>query len=129
MDQMLHSPIQMLRKIVVAVVVILVAGFAPATAVIGFCAQMPCCFDGESLPGPALASNMADCCSTINCAESPSADLNAKAKVKSLSETQLVFYATTPAAPLDERSRVAVADTSPPPTTLARLVTLSTFRI
>jgi len=119
----------MLRKIVVGVVVLLVAGVVPATALIGFCAQMPCCFGGTAQPEPALASNMGDCCSTINCTEPPSRDLNANAMAKSPSETQVVTYATIPAVQLGEDIRAAVADNSPPPTTLARLVSLSTFRI
>ncbi|HYC61040.1 MAG TPA: hypothetical protein VEK79_15875 [Thermoanaerobaculia bacterium] len=41
---LLASSLSMTRKTLALAVVLLIAGLAPATAVIGFCAKMPCCY-------------------------------------------------------------------------------------
>lgn len=119
----------MMRKVLALLVVVIASGLAPATAVIGFCAKMPCCF-GEAGDGPALTANMADCCTTISCYEGPPHDLAVSGKVKAFPATTLVT--TLPFAPAIPQAAVArrtFDDTSPPPTTRERLSSLSVFLI
>lgn len=118
----------MLRKLLALLVVVVVSGVAPATAVVGFCAQMPCCF-GDSEGEPTLAVKMADCCSTINCYEAPSQDVNAAAKSAFVSPTTVTFLVVHP--PLDQvaAAQLTFDDPSPPHTTSERLASLSLFRI
>lgn len=118
----------MTRKVLALAVVLLIAGLAPATAVIGFCAKMPCCF-GDAHEGPALATNNADCCTTISCYEAPSHDLTVTAKAKTATATAqavLPLVAIVPIAPVQPS---AFDDTSPPPTTKRRLSSLSILLI
>lgn len=118
----------MTRKTVALAVVLLIAGLTPATAVIGFCAKMPCCF-GEPHDAPALAANDAGCCTTISCYEAPSHELTVAAKApmaKIGAPLVLPPVASVPAVPV---SRHAFDDTSPPLTTKQRLSTLSILLI
>ena len=118
----------MTRKVLALLVVVIVSGLAPATAVIGFCAKMPCCF-GEAGDGPALTANMADCCTTISCYEGPPHDLAVSGKVKVFTATTPVTLPVTPAMPQASVVRRTFDDTSPPPTTSERLSSLSVFLI
>jgi hypothetical protein len=119
----------MTRKILVLAVVLTISSLASATAVIGFCAKMPCCF-AEGHEGLSVARNDADCCTPVNCYEAPSQDLTVSAKAKSLMATvqaAVAVIVTMPDAP-------AVAshsfdDSSPPPTTRQRLSSLSILLI
>jgi hypothetical protein len=56
----------LIRRTLTAAFVLLIAGLAPAAAVIGFCTRMPCCSHGasESLGAPAEDR---ECCTTITC--------------------------------------------------------------
>ena len=126
---LLASSIPMTRKVLALAVVLIVSGLAPATAVIGFCAKMPCCF-GEAHDGPALAANNADCCSTISCYEAPSHELTVSAKAKTTTAAGpavLAVVAALPAAP--NVGSYSFDDTSPPPTTKQRLSSLSILLI
>lgn len=125
---LLALSIPMTRKILALMVVLIIAGFAPATAVIGFCAKMPCCF-GQTHGGPALAVNMADCCSTISCYEAPPHDVTMSAKAKVFTATTLASLPVTLAMPQVAVARRTFDDTSPPPTTSERLSSLSVFLI
>lgn len=118
----------MTRKVLTLVVVLITSSLAPATAVLGFCAKMPCCFE-EPADGPALASNMAGCCNTISCYEAPSHDVTVSAKAKTFTATTLASLSVTLAMPQVAVARRTFDDTSPPPTTSERLSSLSVFLI
>lgn len=119
----------MTRKVLALAVVLIVSSVAPATAVIGFCAKMPCCF-GDSHEGPVLGANDADCCTTISCYEAPSHELTVTAKAKTATitaaPTVLPVVAAVPPMRVERR---AFDDTSPPPTTRQRLSSLSILLI
>jgi len=124
---LLSSP-SMTRKVLALLIVVIASGLSPATAVIGFCAKMPCCF-GESQSGPALAMDMADCCSTISCYEAPSHDLAVAAKAKVFPPATFALLAVTLPIPKISAARPTFDDTSPPLTTSKRLSLLSIFLI
>ena len=118
----------MMRKVLALLVLVIASGLAPATAIIGFCAKMPCCF-GEAQDGPVLATNMADCCTTISCYEGPPHDLAVSGKVKAIAATTPVMLSVAPAIQQAPVARRTFDDTSPPPTTSERLSSLSVFLI
>lgn len=119
----------MTRKVLGLLIVVITTGLSPATAVIGFCAKMPCCF-GEAASGPAFDVDMADCCSTISCYEAPSHDLTVVAKAKVFPPALLVdLPVTLPMLQQVSAARLTFNDTSPPPTTSERLSSLSAFLI
>lgn len=119
----------MTRKIVALAVVLTISSLASATAVIGFCAKMPCCF-AEAHEGPSVARNDADCCTPVNCYEAPSQDRTVSAKAKSIIATAQAAVAVVAAVP--DAPAVACSsfdDPSPPPTTKQRLSSLSILLI
>lgn len=118
----------MTRKTLALAVVLLIASLAPATAVIGFCAKMPCCF-GEPHDAPALAANNADCCTTISCYEAPSHDVTVTAKAKAATTLSLAVVPVVAVVPAAPTARHAFDDTSPPLTTKQRLSSLSILLI
>ena len=118
------------RKHIALAVLLLLAGLAPATAIIGFCARMPCCGHESASDALSLTTNRSDCCTTIACYESPSATLAPadSASLSLIATPALTFDAPALASP---RCSVATApiDTSPPPRTSDRLAVLSTLLI
>lgn len=124
----LSSSPSMTRKVLALVVVLIVFSLAPATAVIGFCARMPCCF-GEAHDGAVLGANHADCCTTINCYETPSHELTVSAKAKSVTPIAPAVLPRVAVFASTHVERRAFDDTSPPPTTKQRLSSLSTLLI
>jgi hypothetical protein len=110
------------------VVVLIALVLAPATAVLGFCAKMPCCF-GEATDSPVLTVNMADCCSTISCYEAPSHELTVSAQAKTFTATAPVTLPVIVAIPQALRALRAFDHRPPPPTTSERLSLLSVFLI
>ncbi len=108
-------------------IALLVVGVAPTTAVIGFCAKMPCCF--EQHHGAELATNNADCCATINCYEAPSHDLTFNTKANVIPVTVAHGPATIMAAASRIVPEHSFDDTSPPRTTRERLSSLSILLI
>jgi len=114
----------MTRKALALAVVLIVSSIAPATAVIGFCAKMPCCF-GEAHDGPVLGANNADCCTTISCYEAPSHDVTVTAKANSAIASALALTPVVAAVPAVPVARHAFDDISPPLTTKQRLSSLS----
>ena len=117
------------RKPLALAIVLLLAGLAPVTAIIGFCARMPCCAHASADP-VAVTMPAADCCTTIACYVAPSAKLTAAASAS----PSLVFAlasAGAPAAILAPPALTAPApiDTSPPRTAQHRLALLSVFLI
>ncbi|MEK6372243.1 MAG: hypothetical protein AABO58_06060 [Acidobacteriota bacterium] len=118
----------MTRKALALAVVLITFSLAPASAVIGFCAKMPCCF-GEAHDGAALGTNNADCCTTINCYETPSHELTVSAKAKSVTAIAPAVQPVDADIASIHVERRAFDDTSPPPTTRRRLSTLSILLI
>jgi hypothetical protein len=59
-----------MRKAVLLVLAVVIIGAVPATAIIGFCAKMPCCFakHGEG-HAASIGFERQDCCDTVRCAE------------------------------------------------------------
>lgn len=131
MRQMSPSSSRWITPKVLALVVILIASrLAPATAVLDFCATMPCCA-GQTEVGPTMAADMPDCGIAISSYEAPSRDLAVPAKAKTH-----IFVAITPAiltvqvavTPVSATRRTS-DDPSPATTTSERLSALSTFLI
>jgi hypothetical protein len=119
----------MMRKVLALAVVLTISSLASATAVIGFCAKMPCCF-AEEHEGPSVARNDADCCTPVNCYEAPSQNLTVSAKVKSITATVQAAVAVIVAMPAARPvASYSFDDPSPPPTTRQRLSSLSILLI
>lgn len=125
---LLASSLSMTRKTVAVAVVLLIAGLAPAAAVIGFCAKMPCCVP-EPHDVPALAANDAGCCTTISCYEAPSHELTLTAKEPVATIGAPVVLPLLASVPAVRVSCHAFDDTSPPLTTKQRLSRLSILLI
>lgn len=115
------------RQMFALMVILTIACISPATAVIGFCAKMPCCF-GEAQEAPALGTPMADCCTTINCYEAPSVESTASSKVEVFTSTMPVWSANIAVSQVNT-ARQLFEDTSPPITTSQRLSSLSILLI
>jgi len=118
----------MTRKVLALVVVLIVSGLAPATAVIGFCAKMPCCFS-EVQDGPVLNAEMADCCTTISCYEAPSNELTFSAKMKNTGPHAPAMLPVVAAIVNEHIVRSTFDDPSPPRTAKQRLSSLSILLI
>ena len=115
------------RKPLALAIVLIIAGLAPATAIIGFCTRMPCCSHAAHT-SVALSTEDSECCTTITCYESPSAKLTIGTSISDTAATpELVSVApaSTMAAVLD---RVSI-DSSPPMSMQHRLAVLSTLLI
>ena len=125
----LPSFASMSRKALALLVISIAVGLGPATAVLGFCAKMPCCFSEGHDGGPAIAVNMADCCTTINCYEAPSNELTVSAKAKLFTGSTAAVLPAVPAIPAAPVVHRVFHDVSPPPTTAERLASLSVFLI
>ena len=120
----------MIRKALVLTFVLLITSLAPATAVIGFCARMPCCkHEDGAAPQPVLTTENGDCCTTINCYEAPSHKLTAKDTVKVSIDAVPMLTAAMTLAPRPAHQVRAFTDTSPPKTARQRLAALSTLLI
>lgn len=120
---------KMNRKPLALAIVLILVVLAPATAIIGFCARMPCC-SHASFASLAFATERADCCTTITCYESPSAKMT---KAGSPDAAAVVaaptLVATAPVPPHAPSVALAVVDTSPPLTVRHRLAALSILLI
>jgi hypothetical protein len=127
---LLASAITMNRKALALAIVLLIAGLAPATAIIGFCARMPCCSHGSNATTDVLSTERNDCCTTIACYESPSLKLSTAPTSADavLAAPALVITAAPTIAPAPIVTQ-AVADTSPPLSSRHRLAVLSTLLI
>ena len=116
------------RKSLALLIVLLIAGLAPATAIIGFCARMPCCSHASEAPA-AFSTERNDCCTTIACYESPSLKFTT---IPSSADALLSAPAAITVAPASSPAllfTLAFADTSPPIGTRLRLAILSTLLI
>jgi hypothetical protein len=125
---LLVSSSTMNRKSLALVIVLLITGLAPASAIIGFCSRMPCCLHASDTTAE-FSTERNDCCTTIACYESPSLKLTtAPTSADALLAVQaLITIAPAPRpAPLAAQ---AFADTSPPLPVRHRLAVLSTLLI
>lgn len=119
-----------MRKTLALTIVLLITSVAPATAVIGFCARMPCCeHESGAAPQPVLTTENGDCCTTINCYEAPSHKLTAKDTVKVSFDAVPMLTVAATLTPRPAHRVGAFADTSPPKTARQRLAALSTLLI
>ncbi|SRR5712692_884827 len=126
---LLVSASTMNHKSLALAVVLLITGLAPATAIIGFCARMPCCSHASEATA-AFSTESHDCCTTIACYESPSATLaNASSAPLSLIATPMLALAAPTIPAPDSTTPTAPIDTSPPRRTSERLAVLSTLLI
>jgi uncharacterized membrane protein len=117
--------VQMNRKTLALTIALLLTGLAPATAIIGFCAQMPCCHHA-SAHQIQLTTERADCCTTIACYESPSAKL---ATTASASLSLIALPALVVSAPLLPTATSSPLETPPPRPPGHRLALLSILLI
>ena len=116
------------RKPLALVIMLLIAGLAPASAIIGFCTRMPCCNHASAAP-LAFATEADDCCTSITCFESPSAKLtNGAANGHALLPIPALVDVPVVASPIRLRAG-DVVDTSPPAGTRHRLALLSILLI
>lgn len=115
------------RKPLALAIVLLIAGLAPASAIIGLCTRMPCCKHAAAAPA-VFSAETNDCCTSITCYESPAAKL---ADGSAAADVASAVPAVVPIAFAAPQPRVAreYADTSPPAGTRHRLAKLSTLLI
>lgn len=120
----------MRRKVIAFLVILVVTGLSPATAVLGFCAKMPCCFTDADHDGrPVIGADMTDCCTTVNCYEAPPHQSTASAKLEVTTADApavLPVPALVPPRPVVQHVFV---DLSPPPSVSDRLASLSVLLI
>jgi len=124
----LGSSVAMTRKSISIAIILIMSCIAPATAVIGFCAKMPCC--SHEAAQISFAAEGADCCTTFNCYEAPPETLT---KAMSTARAPITVPATTSNAVIVRYLDLAVnqipRDEAPPPSSAERLSTLSILLI
>jgi hypothetical protein len=126
---LLVSASMMNRRALAFAIVLLLAGLAPASTIIGFCTRMPCCSHASDAAAAAFATERNDCCTTITCYDSPSAKLangTSSSADAVLATPALPAVAAAPPVPGLTRE---IIDTSPPATARQRLAALSTLLI
>src|SRR5207244_353831 len=109
---LLVSASKMNRKGLALVIVLFLAGLAPAAAIIGFCTRMPCCNHASGSPLE-LTTETHDCCTTVSCYESPSVKLASGAAVSDALIAAQVFIHIV-VAPSPQRISALDGDASPP---------------
>lgn len=120
----------MSRKVLVFLVILVVTGLTPATAVLGFCAKMPCCFtDADHDGGPVIGADMSDCCNTISCYEAPPHESTAGAKAQALAADAPAELPVANIVLAPRAVQHVFVDLSPPRTTSDRLASLSVLLI
>jgi hypothetical protein len=115
------------RRALAFAIVLLIAGLAPATAIIGFCARMSCCRYADTTA--ALGTETRDCCTTLACYESPTARLTSTFALAAALVAAPALPVIAPAAPVPLRVGSVRSDRSPPPDVGVRLAVLSTLLI
>lgn len=116
------------RRTLALAIVLLLAGLAPATAIIGFCARMPCCSHARSETAAALSAERNDCCASMTCYESPSASLSNRVASANIVFAPPAIVAVAPSVE-PHALTAAVIDISPPASARQRLSALSILRI
>ncbi|MCU1347030.1 MAG: hypothetical protein JWO56_60 [Acidobacteria bacterium] len=115
------------RKPLALLIVLLIAGLAPAAAIIGFCARMPCCRHAPAAP-LAFSTGGRDCCTSVTCYDAPSAKLTAGAAASALAAVPALRSTTAVFQPAPVALRPFI-DTSPPRDAGDRLAVLSILLI
>ncbi len=124
---LLVSASKMNRKPFALLIVLLIAGLAPATAIIGFCTRLPCCSHASDTA--AFSTERNDCCTTIACYESPSLKLTtAPSSADALLATPALISIEPAPSPAPFVAQT-FADISPPLSSRHRLAILSTLLI
>lgn len=130
-EQMLPcSSSLMNRRPLAFLVILIVTGLAPATAVLGFCAKMPCCFaDADHDARPVIGADMEDCCNTVSCYQAPPHESTASAKAQALTADAPALLPVAAVVPAPRAIQHVFVDLSPPRTTSERLASLSVLLI
>jgi len=116
------------RRALAFAVVLLIAGLAPATAIIGFCARMSCCRHAADTTA-ALGTETRDCCTTLACYESPTARLTTTFALAAALVAMPALPVIAPALPAPLPVGSVRSDRSPPLEVGVRLAVLSTLLI
>jgi hypothetical protein len=111
--------VRQMRKVVLLVLAVVIVGAVPATAIIGFCAKMPCCFakHGEG-HGASIGVERQDCCDTVSCAETQPQKLGLSPDLKEpgMAAVDLPLAVTVvPVSPLLAAGRHAGIEPAPHP--------------
>jgi hypothetical protein len=109
------------RKSVALLIVLVIAGLAPASAIIGYCARMPCCHHAAPQPQK-MSADAGHCCTTAACYDAPSVKLTGNASFMTFTAERTL---APPVVVECERQLVPLLTASPPPTTQQRLAILS----
>jgi hypothetical protein len=117
------------RRALAFAVVLLIAGLAPATAIIGFCARMSCCRQAAETT-LAFGAETRDCCTTLACYESPAARLTSTFALAAALVMAPAIPVAAPVVPAQALLANVRSDDSPPPPDIGvRLAVLSTLLI
>jgi hypothetical protein len=125
---LLVSASMMNRRALALAIVLLIAGLAPASAIIGFCTRMPCCSHAPDA-ALALATERGDCCTTITCYDTPAAKVTTGASAAASAAVAPALAAVVPALRLAPHVAHTFTDTSPPRAVSDRLAVLSILLI
>jgi len=112
----------MTRRASAILIVVVLAGLAPASAIIGYCARMPCCHHAQQ--PLKVSADAGDCCTTVACYDAPSVKLTGNAVFAKCEVAQTLL-----SAPVQRQECLCHTTNSPPPTTQQRLAILSTLLI
>ena len=118
----------MLRKPLTVAIVLLIAGLAPAAAIIGFCTRMPCCSHAPDAT-IALPTENGDCCTTITCYDAPTAKLITATSAAPSPGFAPALAAISPVPRFVPAMARTYNDTSPPRGVADRLAILSILLI
>ena len=111
----------MSRRTVALLIAVVIAGLAPASAIIGYCARMPCCHHAQQ--PLKMSADTRDCCTTVACYDAPSVKLSASTPVVALTIVPTVIVER------GVQQLLPALAASPPPTTQQRLAILSVLLI
>jgi hypothetical protein len=125
---LLVSASMMNRRALALAIVLLIAGLAPASAIVGFCTRMPCCSHAPDAK-LALVTERGDCCTTITCYDTPSAKLTTGASSAASNAVESALAVFVPALHLAPPVAHTFTDTSPPRAVSDRLAILSILLI
>jgi len=117
----------MLRKPLILAIVLVIAGLAPAAAIIGFCTRMPCCSHAPDAT-LVLATERGDCCTAITCYDTPAAKLTGSPAAPTVGFAS-ALAAVPPGSRLAPTLAHAFNDTSPRRGVVDRLALLSILLI
>lgn len=117
-----------MRRVLALSIVFALSGLVTAGALIGLCGHMACCAPSQQ---DGLTVDRPDCCTTINCADSPVQDLVPASATKHL--TKMMHAPVVPASVAIASAPAVVSnfhrEFSRPPTLREHLSILSTLLI